>query len=205
MVELFFICCINFILVYKCIFLLCLAAPANNDEKPDGPQSKPTPLILDEQGRTIDATTGEAVQLSHHTPTLKANIRAKKREQFKQQLHEKPPEEITETGFFDQRVAIKPAGRQARRFTFHEKGKFEQQAARLRTQVSVLGTQMLHLCRVPTVRGNQGPHFRSEKSSRQKVRKFCLWLCMDSWGITALTCRGEDEEQDVAYMLVGEQ
>lgn len=97
---------------------------------------RPTPLILDEQGRTIDATTGEAVQLSHHTPTLKANIRAKKREQFKQQLHEKPPEEISETGFFDTRVLIKPAARQSRRFTFHEKGKFEQQAVRLRTQVS---------------------------------------------------------------------
>ena len=44
---------------------------------------RPTPLILDEQGRTIDATTGEAIQLSHHMPTLKANIRAKRREQFK--------------------------------------------------------------------------------------------------------------------------
>ena len=95
---------------------------------------RPTPLILDEQGRTIDATTGEAVTLSHHTPTLKANIRAKKREQFKAQLHERPPEEISETGFFDQRVSVKPAARSGRRFTFHDKGKFEQQANRLRTQ-----------------------------------------------------------------------
>lgn len=32
---------------------------------------RPTPLILDAEGRTIDAKTGQAVQLTHHTPTLK--------------------------------------------------------------------------------------------------------------------------------------
>ena len=32
---------------------------------------RPTPLILDEQGRTIDAKTGQAIQLALHTPTLK--------------------------------------------------------------------------------------------------------------------------------------
>lgn len=32
---------------------------------------RPTPLILDEQGRAIDVTTGQAIQLQHHTPTLK--------------------------------------------------------------------------------------------------------------------------------------
>ena len=32
---------------------------------------RPTPLILDEEGRTIDAKTGQAIQLQHHTPTLK--------------------------------------------------------------------------------------------------------------------------------------
>jgi len=35
---------------------------------------RPTPLILDEEGRTIDAMTGQAVQLQHHTPTLKVLI-----------------------------------------------------------------------------------------------------------------------------------
>ena len=34
---------------------------------------RPTPLILDEHGRAIDAKTGQAVQLTHHTPTLKVD------------------------------------------------------------------------------------------------------------------------------------
>ena len=34
---------------------------------------RPTPLILDDQGRTIDATTGETIQLTHHMPTLKVS------------------------------------------------------------------------------------------------------------------------------------
>ncbi|KAJ8311737.1 hypothetical protein KUTeg_011092 [Tegillarca granosa] len=67
------------------------------------PPSLPTPLILDEEGRTIDVKTGQAVQLTHHTPTLKANIRAKRLEQFKG-IIEKPPEEITDSVFFDPRV-----------------------------------------------------------------------------------------------------
>jgi len=62
-----------------------------------------TPVILDAEGRTIDVKTGQAIQLQHHMPTLKANIRAKKREQFKA-VHEKPPEEISESKFFDPRI-----------------------------------------------------------------------------------------------------
>lgn len=62
-----------------------------------------TPVILDAEGRTIDVKTGQAIQLQHHMPTLKANIRAKKREQFKA-VHEKPPDEISESKFFDPRI-----------------------------------------------------------------------------------------------------
>lgn len=76
-----------------------LAAPGSQLPVPAGP----TPVILDEEGRTIDVKTGQAIQLQHHMPTLKANIRAKKREQFKA-VHEKPPEEISESKFFDARV-----------------------------------------------------------------------------------------------------
>ena len=36
--------------------------------------NRPTPLILDEEGRTIDAKTGETIQLAHHMPTLKVGI-----------------------------------------------------------------------------------------------------------------------------------
>jgi U4/U6 small nuclear ribonucleoprotein PRP3 len=35
-------------------------------------QDKPTPLILDDEGRTVDIT-GKEVQLTHVVPTLKVN------------------------------------------------------------------------------------------------------------------------------------
>ena len=37
---------------------------------------RPTPLILDEEGRTIDVKTGQAVTLTHHAPTLKVILAA---------------------------------------------------------------------------------------------------------------------------------
>ena len=60
----------------------------------------PRALILDESGRTVDAA-GRAVQLTSRMPTLKANIRAKKAEQFK---IEKPTEDLNESQYFDPRV-----------------------------------------------------------------------------------------------------
>ncbi|KAB1260870.1 U4/U6 small nuclear ribonucleoprotein Prp3 [Camelus dromedarius] len=100
-------------------------------------QTKPTPLILDEQGRTVDAT-GKEIELTHRMPTLKANIRAVKREQFKQQLKEKPSEDMESNTFFDPRVSIAPSQRQRRTFKFHDKGKFEKIAQRLRTKIEVV-------------------------------------------------------------------
>ncbi|KAL7977934.1 hypothetical protein Chor_004921 [Crotalus horridus] len=99
-------------------------------------QSKPTPLILDEQGRTVDAT-GKEVELTHRMPTLKANIRAVKREQFKQQLKEKPSEDMESNTYFDPRVPVTPAQRAKRTFRFHDKGKFEKIAQRLRTKAQL--------------------------------------------------------------------
>ncbi|NWV33536.1 PRPF3 protein, partial [Grantiella picta] len=99
-------------------------------------QTKPTPLILDEQGRMVDAT-GKEIKLTHHKPTLNANIRAVKREPFKQQLKEKPSEDIESNTYFDPRVSITPAQRQKRTFKFHEKGKFEKIAQRLRTKAQL--------------------------------------------------------------------
>ncbi|XP_052796317.1 U4/U6 small nuclear ribonucleoprotein Prp3-like [Mya arenaria] len=100
------------------------------------PSSQPTPLILDSEGRTIDAKTGEAITLQHYAPTLKANIRAKRREQFKG-LIDAPPEEISASKFFDPRVSGQNAQRQKRGFRFHEQGKFEQLAQRLRTKAQL--------------------------------------------------------------------
>ncbi|XP_041798598.1 U4/U6 small nuclear ribonucleoprotein Prp3 [Chelmon rostratus] len=98
--------------------------------------NKPTPLILDDKGRTVDAS-GKEVELTHRMPTLKANIRAVKREQFRQQLKEKPGEDLESTSYFDQRVFITPAQRPRRAFKFHEQGRFEKIAQRIRTKAQL--------------------------------------------------------------------
>ena len=65
---------------------------------------RPTPLILDSEGRTVDAA-GRTIQLSQRQPTLKANIRAQKRAQFKQIVQEKPKEKVVgESPYFDHRM-----------------------------------------------------------------------------------------------------
>ncbi|KAK9513866.1 hypothetical protein VZT92_027368 [Zoarces viviparus] len=98
--------------------------------------NKPTPLILDDMGRTVDAS-GKEVELTHRMPTLKANIRAVKREQFRQQLKEKPGEDLESTSYFDQRVSITPAQRLRRGFKFHDQGRFEKIAQRIRTKAQL--------------------------------------------------------------------
>ncbi|XP_060935207.1 U4/U6 small nuclear ribonucleoprotein Prp3-like [Limanda limanda] len=98
--------------------------------------NKPTPLILDDLGRTVDAS-GKEVELTHRMPTLKANIRVVKREQFRQQLKEKPGEDIESTSYFDQRDFITPAQRPHRGFKFHDQGRFEKIAQRIRTKAQL--------------------------------------------------------------------
>ncbi|XP_077993546.1 U4/U6 small nuclear ribonucleoprotein Prp3-like [Glandiceps talaboti] len=101
-----------------------------------GQPSKPTPLILDDQGRTVDAT-GKAIQLTQRMPTLKANIRAKKRQEFKL-VQERAPEVINESSrFFDSRVSSASSDRKKRGFKFHERGKFEQIAQRVRAKTQL--------------------------------------------------------------------
>jgi U4/U6 small nuclear ribonucleoprotein PRP3 len=112
---------------------LAAAAQKQAQAQAQQAQSKPTPLILDEQGRTIDAKTGETIQLQQHMPTLKANIRAKRREQFKA-VQDKAPEVISESKFFDPRVGEKAAVRTKRGFRFHDEGKFVGLASKLRTK-----------------------------------------------------------------------
>lgn len=101
---------------------------------------KPTPLILDDEGRTVDKA-GKAIQLTHIAPTLKANIRAKKREEFKAQMNDKVNEDLSETHFFDTRIGVKSAVRSKRALRFHEPGKFQQLAERLRMKVSYIKYQ----------------------------------------------------------------
>lgn len=99
--------------------------------------NKPPPLILDESGKTVDIM-GKEVQLTQVVPTLKANIRAKKREEFKAQLQDsKAPEEMQDTHFFDNRIGVKPAQRNKRALKFHEPGKFQQLADRIRMKAQL--------------------------------------------------------------------
>ncbi|XP_056642699.1 U4/U6 small nuclear ribonucleoprotein Prp3 [Diorhabda sublineata] len=97
-------------------------------------QNKPAPLILDEDGRTIDKS-GKTVQLTHVIPTLKANMRAMKRDQFK--TSDKHGEDNNENRFIDPRLGIKPAMRNKRSLRFHEPGKFQQLAERLRMKAQL--------------------------------------------------------------------
>ena len=106
-------------------------------------EQKPGPLILNSEGRTVDAL-GREVLLPTHTPTLKANIRAKKREVLKSHMVKGQPvpgkddmASATDSLFFDPRVNIKPAVRTRRSFHFHEQGKFQQEASRMRMKAQL--------------------------------------------------------------------
>jgi U4/U6 small nuclear ribonucleoprotein PRP3 len=97
-------------------------------------QAKPAPLILDDKGRTVDES-GKAIQLTRRIPTLKANIRAKKQELFK---IEKPKvEDAMQTPYYDMRVRGGSRVRSKKTFVFHEKGKFEQQAQKIRAKAQL--------------------------------------------------------------------
>uniref|UniRef100_A0A8C2JEA0 U4/U6 small nuclear ribonucleoprotein Prp3 n=2 Tax=Cyprinus carpio TaxID=7962 RepID=A0A8C2JEA0_CYPCA len=68
--------------------------------------------------------------------------KAVKREQFRQQLKEKPSDDLESTSYFDPRVAIIPAQRAKRGFRFHEQGRFEKIAQRIRTKAQLEKLQM---------------------------------------------------------------
>ncbi|XP_016971110.1 U4/U6 small nuclear ribonucleoprotein Prp3 isoform X2 [Drosophila rhopaloa] len=100
-------------------------------------QERPKPLILDEEGRTVDKS-GRTINIPTVTPTLKANIRAKKREVFQRQtgLGERSESATSAQDeaikYFDDRIAQKPTVRNKRTLRFHEPGKFQQLAERMR-------------------------------------------------------------------------
>ncbi|EDW95262.1 U4/U6 small nuclear ribonucleoprotein Prp3 isoform X1 [Drosophila yakuba] len=100
-------------------------------------QERPKPLILDDEGRTVDKS-GRTINIPTVTPTLKANIRAKKREVFQRQtgLGERSESATSAQDeaikYFDDRIAQKPTVRTKRTLRFHEPGKFQQLAERMR-------------------------------------------------------------------------
>uniref|UniRef100_A0AAR2K5S5 U4/U6 small nuclear ribonucleoprotein Prp3 n=1 Tax=Pygocentrus nattereri TaxID=42514 RepID=A0AAR2K5S5_PYGNA len=82
------------------------------------------------------------IELTHRMPTLKANIRAVKREQFRQQLKEKPSDDLESTSYFDPRMSVAPPQRPRKGFKFHERGRFEKIAQRIRTKTQLERLQM---------------------------------------------------------------
>ena len=95
------------------LFLLCpltfqLASvnkASSNDKSAPGDitasqLTKPSAVLFD-KGKVIDAATGRVIQFQQRMPTLKVNIREKKREQLK---IEKPSEDIKESKHFDPRM-----------------------------------------------------------------------------------------------------
>lgn len=109
---------------------------------------KPKPLILDSEGRTVDKS-GREINIPTLAPTLKANIRAKKREHFKAQMTDRMGDEFGETTFFDDRIMLKPAIRNKRSLRFHEPGKFQQMAERMRmkSQLEKLQNEISQIAR----------------------------------------------------------
>lgn len=100
-------------------------------------QEKPKPLILDDQGRTVD-NSGRAISIPTLAPTLKANIRAKKKETFNKTTHVNDRQQEDQSAkFFDDRITAKSALRTKRALRFHEPGKFQQMAEKLRMKAQL--------------------------------------------------------------------
>ena len=118
-------------------FQATIPSPIRNVLKNVSPTDRPKPLILNEYGKTVDLT-GKEVLLTKLAPTLKANIRAKKREEFKAQSQDsKGLEEFLETNFFDSRIGVKSSIRNKRTLKLNEPGKFIQIAKRIRSKAQL--------------------------------------------------------------------
>uniref|UniRef100_A0A336LWG7 CSON006697 protein n=1 Tax=Culicoides sonorensis TaxID=179676 RepID=A0A336LWG7_CULSO len=94
-------------------------------------QTKPTALILDSEGRTVDQT-GREINVPLLQPTLKANMRAKKKESNKTHMNDRLNDDSLENNFHDERLFLKGPVRQKRALRFHEPGKFQIMGERLR-------------------------------------------------------------------------
>ncbi|KAL3313523.1 U4/U6 small nuclear ribonucleoprotein Prp3 [Cichlidogyrus casuarinus] len=79
--------------------------------------------------------------MTKYTPTLKANIRAKNTQHFKQILnsteHKKKPVVDKTTTFYDPRISTKSVARPHRNLNFHEPGKFIKQGNQLRIKAQL--------------------------------------------------------------------
>jgi U4/U6 small nuclear ribonucleoprotein PRP3 len=124
-------------------------------------------LIIDSEGRTIDKRTGEVVQIQSRVPTLKANLKAQKRDYktamgndmfgsgiastipgmssvypggvaaSQTPVQPEADKDMTDEKFFDPRLMQKTAERNKRKLVFNEKGKYEDIANKMRTKTKL--------------------------------------------------------------------
>lgn len=101
------------------------------------PVSKPVPLIIDASGKTVDAS-GQEIQLINLVPSLKANLRAQeKKTEFVKPVKTEPKPLVEESKFLDPRIGQRGAARNKRQLAFHDAGKFQAEAQRLRMKVQL--------------------------------------------------------------------
>ncbi|CAF0894597.1 unnamed protein product [Adineta steineri] len=109
------------------------------------PRERPVNVTIDREGRTIDTITGEVLQIPSLTPTLKANLRAQKKDIKQEQPKLKPAKEAAieypglddSAEYHDGRLAVRPATRNRRDFKFNVKGKYEELANRQRARAKL--------------------------------------------------------------------
>lgn len=110
------------------------AIPANLAHKP-----KPTPILLNSEGQTVDAE-GNEIKLLKRVPTLKANIKGQRKDQIVKPITTKANHQENEqasASFFDQRVEVKSISRARKGFRFNEPGKYEMMADKIRKQAQL--------------------------------------------------------------------
>jgi hypothetical protein len=61
---------------------------------PVGSEDRPIHVTIDKEGRTIDSLTGEVLQIPNRVPTLKANLRAQKKDIKQEQPKPKIVKEV---------------------------------------------------------------------------------------------------------------
>jgi len=121
-------------------------------EMPD----KPVPLIINDSGRTVDMS-GHEIQMSQHIPTLKANQRVQesklevpaKNVPIKKEEQQPKVKKEEFDDFQDPRIGQRGATRSRRIMKFHDAGKFQEEAKRLRmkTQLEKLQSEISSIAR----------------------------------------------------------
>eukprot|EP00124_Ichthyophonus_hoferi_P003969 Ihof_evm3s388 gene=Ihof_evmTU3s388 len=99
-------------------------------------QRPPAALRLDDQGRLVDAT-GNVVQMTGRTQTLKANIREARAQEIKTAEEVRPPDLAENNPYYDPRLVNPQAGRAKRQMKFVEPGTYESLANRIRAHAQM--------------------------------------------------------------------